>query len=182
MLYTRISSSSKYLYTNTHTHCRIFHPIHHACKWTPRTSRLVPRTTLREIAEGINRGIFQEDSFSPLFFCIALFSLPKILNESNRGYHLLHQVITQLFYMGDLKLFAKNDNNLEDLLTIVKDFSDGIGMEFGLDECAKASFISGNLLRQVTSISKQTPRPEILNRMRSTNTLISTKVMISNTG
>lgn len=38
--------------------------------------------------------------------------------------------------MDDLKLFAKNDNELKSLLNTVKYFSDNIGMDFGLDKCA----------------------------------------------
>ena len=88
----------------------------------------------------INRGIFQGDSFFRLSFCIALFPLSKLLNESNRRYNIFDQVISHLFYMDNLKLFAKNSSDLKDLLTIVKDFSDDIGMEFGIGKCAKASF------------------------------------------
>ena len=95
----------------------------------------------------INRGIFQGDSFSPLLFCFALFPLSKLLSESNRGYNIFDQVITHLFYMDDLKLFAKNDSDLDDLLTIVKDFSNDIGMEFELDKCAKASFKRGKFCK-----------------------------------
>ena len=62
----------------------------------------------------INRGIFQGDSFFALHFCIALFPLPKLLNESNRWYKIFHQVITLLFYM-DLKLFAKNRHPLANI-------------------------------------------------------------------
>ena len=47
--------------------------------------------------------------------------------------------------MDDLKLYARNDNELEGLLKTVKAFSDDIGMEFGLDKCAKASFKRGKL-------------------------------------
>ena len=47
--------------------------------------------------------------------------------------------------MDDLKLFAKNDQDLEGLLDTVKEFSNDIGMEFGLDKCAKASFVRGKL-------------------------------------
>ena len=54
--------------------------------------------------------------------------------------------------MDDLKLFAKNDKELEGLLTIVKQFSDYICMEFGLDKCAKESFVRGKL--KVTSSIK----------------------------
>ena len=42
--------------------------------------------------------------------------------------------------MDDLKLLVKDDNNLEGLLQTVKKFSDDIGMPFGLDKSAKATF------------------------------------------
>ena len=38
--------------------------------------------------------------------------------------------------MGDLKLFARDDNDREGLLQTVKKFSDDIGMSFGLDKCS----------------------------------------------
>ena len=47
--------------------------------------------------------------------------------------------------MDDLKLYGKNDYELEGLLRTVKTFSDGIGMTLGLDKCAKATFIRGKL-------------------------------------
>ena len=45
--------------------------------------------------------------------------------------------------MDDLKLFARNDNELTGLLDTVKKFNDDIGMQFGLDKCAKVTFIKG---------------------------------------
>ena len=47
--------------------------------------------------------------------------------------------------MDDLKLYGKNDYELEGLLRTVKTFSDDIGMRFGQDKCAKATFIKGKL-------------------------------------
>ena len=47
--------------------------------------------------------------------------------------------------MDDLKLFAKNDHELEGLLQTAKKFNDDIGMEFGLEKCAKATFLKGRL-------------------------------------
>lgn len=44
------------------------------------------------------------------------------------------------FYMDDLKLFAKDDHNLEGQLQTKTNFSDDIGMEFGLIKCAKATY------------------------------------------
>ena len=47
--------------------------------------------------------------------------------------------------MDDSKLYAKDDNELERLLKIVKGFRDNIGIEFGLSKCAKATFKRGRL-------------------------------------
>ena len=45
--------------------------------------------------------------------------------------------------MDDLKLFAKYDHELEELLQTVKKFSDDVGMKFGLEKFAKVTFIKG---------------------------------------
>ena len=47
--------------------------------------------------------------------------------------------------MDDLKLYGKNDYELDGLLKTVKTFSHDIGITFGLDKCAKATFISKKL-------------------------------------
>ena len=47
--------------------------------------------------------------------------------------------------MHDLKLHGKNDYELDRLLKTLKTYSDDIGMIFGLDKCAKATFIRGKL-------------------------------------
>ena len=47
--------------------------------------------------------------------------------------------------MDDLKLYGKNDYELEGLLRTVKTFHGDIGMTSGLDKCAKATFIRGKL-------------------------------------
>ena len=49
--------------------------------------------------------------------------------------------------MDELKLYGKNDEELEGLLSAVKAFSDNIGIEVGLNKCSNATFIgesSGN--------------------------------------
>ena len=48
--------------------------------------------------------------------------------------------IDNLFYMDDLKLNSKNEQEKFLELKIVKQFSDDIGVEFGLELCSKASF------------------------------------------
>ena len=42
--------------------------------------------------------------------------------------------------MHNLKLFAKNYQQLQGLLDIAKQFSDDIRMEFAPDACAKSTF------------------------------------------
>ncbi|XP_077968883.1 uncharacterized protein LOC144422860 [Styela clava] len=96
----------------------------------------------------ISCGIFQGDSFSPLAFCLALAPLSTLLKETGCGYEILKQKISHLFYMDDLKLYSKNDNQLEMLLKTLKSFSDDIKMTFGLEKCAKASFRKGKLFRE----------------------------------
>ena len=88
----------------------------------------------------IKSGIFQGDSLSPLLFCMALALLSPLLQESGCGYEIQGQKINQLFFMDDLKTYAKDDNQQAGLLTVVTKFSDDIRMEFGLEKCAKATF------------------------------------------
>ena len=93
----------------------------------------------------IDRGIFQGDSLSPLLFCLALIPVSHELSNTGYGYRIFNQVISHLLYMDDLKLYAKNDDQLKGLLETVKRFSDDIGMEFGLDKCAKVTFKRGKI-------------------------------------
>jgi len=95
----------------------------------------------------IKCGIFQGDSLSPLLFCISLIPLSIQLNNAGCGYQIMGKSINHLFYMDDLKLFARNDNELTGLLDTVKKFSDDIGMQFGLDKCAKVTFIKGKIVK-----------------------------------
>ena len=93
----------------------------------------------------INCGILQSDSMSLLLFCLALTPLSYELNDTGYVYKIREGKINHLFYMDDLKLHGKNYKQLDELLYTVKKFSDNIDMEFGLDKCAKATFIRGRL-------------------------------------
>ena len=92
----------------------------------------------------IKRGIFQGDSLSPLLFTTSLNPPSKELQKTGYGYQLDEQTkINHLFYVDDLKLYGTSDKQLTGLINTVKNVSDGIKMEFGLDKCAKASFKRG---------------------------------------
>ena len=55
--------------------------------------------------------------------------------------------------MDDFKLYAKNEDHLENLQNIVKRFSDDVGMQLDLDKCAKVTFGKANLQSLKTSLS-----------------------------
>ena len=91
----------------------------------------------------IRCGIFQGDSFSPLLFCLALFPLSRILDGITGGFKINNSTITHLFYMDDLKLYAKNDKVLFEMITATHQFSEDIGMQFGIEKCAKVTLKKG---------------------------------------
>ena len=111
-------------------------------------TNIILRSEFEEIKSDeikINNGIFQGDSFSPLLFCLALAPLSHQLKKSECGYDVNTVKISHLFFMDDLKLYGRNDAQLESLLHTVAKFSKDIKMNFGLDKCAKATFIRGKL-------------------------------------
>ena len=66
----------------------------------------------------IRRGIFQGDSFSPLLFVIALLPLTHILRDTGMGYQLAKNgaKVHHLFFMDDLKLYGKNEKQINSLI------------------------------------------------------------------
>ena len=61
----------------------------------------------------IQSGIFQGDALSPLLFIIAMMLLNHMLWKCTAGYKLSKSQINHLMYMGSIKLFAKNEKELE---------------------------------------------------------------------
>ena len=91
----------------------------------------------------IKGGIFQGDSLSPLL-TISLNPLNQELQKTGYGYQLDEQImLNHLFYVDDLKLYGTSNSQLTAVINIVKNVSDDIKMEFGLDKCAKATFKRG---------------------------------------
>ena len=48
--------------------------------------------------------------------------------------------------MDDLKLIFKSEKELQKQIQTVKNFNDGIHMEFGLEKCGKIAFKRGKLV------------------------------------
>ena len=66
----------------------------------------------------INCGIFQGDSLSPLLLYLSLIPLTNEINNTKYGYEVYEKTIDHLFYMDDLKLYAKNVKKLGGLVMI----------------------------------------------------------------
>ena len=92
-------------------------------------------TTLGEV--NIWRGIFQGDSLSPLLFIIAIIPLTQMLTQCDTGYQLGdgHSKINHLLFMDDLKMYGRNDREIESLIHTVRIFSEDIEMQSGIEKC-----------------------------------------------
>ena len=93
----------------------------------------------------IQRGIFQGDALSSLLFVKAMVLLIQILRKCAGRYklHKSQEEINHLMNMDDIKLFAKNEKELEILKHAVKIFSDDIELEFGIEKCVMLIMKSG---------------------------------------
>ena len=80
----------------------------------------------------VRRGIFQEDSLSPLLFVVALIPLSLVLREVKAGYDLTGKkdFVNHLVYMEDLKPYSRNEKQMDTLINTVRIFSSDIGMQF----------------------------------------------------
>ena len=92
----------------------------------------------RSLAEAkIQRCIFQEDALLLLLFIIAMMPLIHILRKFTSEYKHCRspEKINHLMYMDDIKLFTKNEKELETLIQKVRIYSLNIGMEFVIEKC-----------------------------------------------
>ena len=84
----------------------------------------------------IKRGIFQGDSLSQLLFVVCLIPLAQILRKVKCEYALKSgDKLSHLQFMDDLKLFAKDEKEINGLLSTAQIFSNDIQMEFGIKKC-----------------------------------------------
>ena len=85
----------------------------------------------------LRRGIFQGDSLSLLLF-VSRIPLSLVLRKIKDGYDLRNRkgLIDHLLFMDDLKLYGKNEKQVDTLVNTVRNFSKDIGMEFGISKCA----------------------------------------------
>ena len=125
---------------------KISHEVINFIEQTMQTWRVELTAGGRSISETkIQRRIFQRDALSPLLFIIAMMLLKHILRKCAVGYKVSRsqEKINYLMYMENIKLFAKNEKELETLIHAVRIYSQDIGMEFSVEKCAMLVMKSG---------------------------------------
>ena len=85
----------------------------------------------------IKHGIFQGGSLSPLLLALVMIPLTLVLRQTKASYKVKNggKKINHLLLMGDLELFAKNEERMSILVNTVRIFSEDIKMDFGLPRC-----------------------------------------------
>ena len=85
----------------------------------------------------IRRGIFQGDSLPPLLFVLVIIPLTLVLRQTKISHELEKggKKINHLLFMDDLKLFAKNEDQIDSSVNTVRIFSEDIKLEFWQLNC-----------------------------------------------
>lgn len=118
-------------------------------KWSTKIS--LPAGNVETEAISIKCGIFQGDSLSALWFCLAMNPLSNMLNNTTYGFQLKNKgrnvlKISHLAYIDDFKLYTSSTQQLQNMLHSVKIFSDDIKMSFGLDKCRVINIQRGKMI------------------------------------
>ena len=85
----------------------------------------------------IRREICQDDSLPPILFVLVMIPLTFVLRQTKTSYELKKggKKINHLLFMDDLKLFAKNQDQIDSVVNTARIFSEDIKMKFGLPNC-----------------------------------------------
>ena len=99
----------------------------------------------------IKRGIFQGDSLFPLMLVLASIPLSLILRKAKTAYEFSggKEKITHLLFMDDLKLYSRNEKELDSLVQTIHIFSEDIGMESRIEKCAVLVIEKGKVVKSV---------------------------------
>ena len=72
--------------------------------------------------------------------------LTLVLRKCEEGYLYANNTkLNHLFFMDDLKLYARNENQLDSLIQTVGIVRKDIGMKFGIEKCAVLVLKRGRL-------------------------------------
>ena len=97
----------------------------------------------------VNRGIFQDDSLSPLLFVVCMISISLVLRKVKAGYEWGRKEfsVSHLLYIDDFKLYGMSEEQIDSLVRTVHIVSTDIGMEFGYRMCGILILKRGKIVR-----------------------------------
>ena len=84
-------------------------------------------------------------------FVLALIPLSLILRKVKAAYEFSGSKvkINHLLFMDDLKLYSRNEKELDSLVQTIRTFSKDIGMEFHIEKCAMLVIEKGKIVKSV---------------------------------
>ena len=99
--------------------------------------------TLAEVK--IQRGIFQGDALSTLLLITAMMLLIYILRIVHRELKFTksQENINHPVYMESIKVFVKNEKELESLIQTIRIYRQNIGLQYGIEKCIMLILNSG---------------------------------------
>ena len=100
----------------------------------------------------VRQDIFQGDSLSPLVFVLALIPLSLILRKVKAACEFSEskENINHLLFTNDLMLHSRSEKGLDSLVQKVRVFSEDIGMEFGIENCAMVVIEKGKIVKPIS--------------------------------
>lgn len=124
---------------------------HTMTKWNTSLRIRTQETNIETESINIERGIFQGDSLSALWFCLALNPISETLNQTGYGFALKQgrssKVISHLLFMDDLKIYTANKKQFDSVLKLTHQMSSDIGMSFGVKKCQTVIVEKGRLIQ-----------------------------------
>ena len=89
----------------------------------------------------IKRGVFQRDSVSPLVLVLALVSAYEFSGDKEK--------INYFLFMDYLKLYSRNEKELDSLVQTKRGFIEDIEIDFGIEKCAMVVIDKGKIVKSV---------------------------------
>lgn len=117
-------------------------------KWSVRYEVRTDRGIAKSSPMRIRNGVLQGDSLSPMLFCLAIAPISHFLEQAVLGYELRAKVgedrkfIRHLFYVDDLKIYARDMDDLDRAFDGVKRVSGYLNLKVNDSKCAKGSIAS----------------------------------------
>ena len=125
--------------------------------WATKVNLFTNNTIIKTNTINYVTGVLQGDCLSPMLFILSVNPLSFLLSLL-RGYNIAKtnnnkQKLTHLFFVDDLKTFARNKKEATLQLDLITQFTKEIDMEFGLDKCTYIYIVRGTQKSLGTKLS-----------------------------